>query len=998
MIHPRRMSALAALLASSLLASPVARADGPPPRPIKILLVSGGCCHDYTRQKEIIARGLAERAFIEVTTVQQGGTATNSKIPLYEKDGWAEGYDLVIHDECFSDVKDKAHVARILAPHRAGLPAVALHCAMHSYQTGDDEWRQFLGVTTRRHGAGYPHEVLNNDPKHPIMAEFGPAWANPAGELYWIEKVWPTAHPLASSKNREKGNDEVCVWTNQYGPARVFGTTLGHHNETVGHPAYLDLLTRGTLWAAGKLGPAYLKPPAAKVVPANLAKGRPVIASSEEKGKGNLAARAVDGDPSTRWCAAGPEAGQSFQVDLGAATKIRSLRLDWEAADAAYRCRVEGSADGKAWTTLVDGSKNTEPGPTEARIGPDRRPRYVRVTYLGSNTGAWASLAEVAIYGDKTVTLEPTPSGRQDDAAVLAGVKIPDGFEATVFAAPPAVSYPVFVAAAPGGDLYVSTDRNGSLDRGPHRGSVLRLRDLDGDGRADEVKRFVPDVDSPRGLVWDRDRLYLMHPPHLSAYIDKDGDGVADEEKVLVKDIAFGFKDRPADHTSNGVTLGIDGWLYLAIGDFGFVRAEGADGRTLQLRGGGVVRVRPDGSGLELYSRGTRNILEVGLDPLLNGFARDNTNDGGGWDIRLHHFTGLEEHGYPSLFTHFADETIAPLADYGGGSGCGSLSLSEPGFPAGYGDAMYTADWGRDRIFRHRMTPRGSTFAADQAEFMTVPRVTDLDVDALGHLYVSSWKGATFNFAGEEVGYLLRVTPKGNRPAPLPDVARLDRPALVRELESPSHRRRLSAQRELIGRGMDRTKADGSFVALKDLAGDRSKPLASRVAALFAIKQIWGPFSTPYIAALAEDPAIREHVLRALTDRPDQIGGFYAWAIDGVAEPSPVVGDRRYDWREHSDVPIAALAASASGDASPRVRRQAAASLARLGKAAAGRPRPGRRPHGRPRADRRPGGRRGLRGRRRRGRLGPGPSRGAPGRPGPARIDGRRRPDPSPRN
>ena len=141
-----------------------------------------------------------------------------------------------------------------------------------------------------------------------------------------------------------------------------------------------------------------------------------------------------------------------------------------------------------------------------------------------------------------------------------------------------------------------------------------------------------------------------MHPPHLSAYIDKDGDGVADEEKVLVKDIAFGYKDRPGDHTSNGVTLGIDGWLYLAIGDFGFLEAEGADGRKLQLRGGGVVRVRPDGTGLELYSRGTRNILEVGLDPLLNGFARDNTNDGGGWDIRLHHFTGLEEHGYPILF------------------------------------------------------------------------------------------------------------------------------------------------------------------------------------------------------------------------------------------------------------------------------------------------------------------------------------------------------------
>ncbi len=209
------------------------------------------------------------------------------------------------------------------------------------------------------------------------------------------------------------------------------------------------------------------------------------------------------------------------------------------------------------------------------------------------------------------------------------------------------------------------------------------------------------------------------------------------------------------------MTLGIDGWLYLAIGDFGFLKAEGTDGRTLQLRGGGVVRVRPDGTGLELYSRGTRNILEVAIDPLLNAFARDNTNDGGGWDIRLHHFTGLDDHGYPSLFTNFKDEVIAPLADYGGGSGCGALYLSEPGFPDDYRGALYTADWGRERVFRHKLTPKGATFTADQTEFLTVPRVTDLDVDANGHLYVSSWKGATFTFAGEDVGFILRVTPQG---------------------------------------------------------------------------------------------------------------------------------------------------------------------------------------------------------------------------------------------
>ncbi len=34
-------------------------------------------------------------------------------------------------------------------------------------------------------------------------------------------------------------------------------------------------------------------------------------------------------------------------------------------------------------------------------------------------------------------------------------------------------------------------------------------------------------------------------------FIDKDGDGVAEESKKLIDGIAFGFKDRPADHTTN---------------------------------------------------------------------------------------------------------------------------------------------------------------------------------------------------------------------------------------------------------------------------------------------------------------------------------------------------------------------------------------------------------------------------------------------------------------
>jgi putative membrane-bound dehydrogenase-like protein len=864
-LRPTICRMLALGLAIHGLLQPTFAADAAP-APLRILLITGGCCHDYTAQKAILADGLRERGHFDIDVVQQGGAATDSKIEIYSRDDWADGYDLVIHDECFSDVTDKAYVDRILKPHRAGKPAVVLHCAMHCYRDGRDDWFKFCGVTSRRHGAHYAHEVLNRDAAHPIMKGFPAGWANPAGELYWIEKVWDTAHPLASAKNREQGNEEVCVWTNQFEQARVFGTTLGHHNETVGDPVYLDLLTRGVLWAAGKQDdPRYLKQASSqpKLVPVNLALNAKASASSEETNKNNLIPHAIDGKDATRWCASGGNPPQWLQIDLGKPQAVKGTDILWESNETFYKYTVEGSADGQAWRLLADHSAN---GRNKQHVDRFDAPgtQFIRVTFSGSNTGGWASIKELRVFGDEMIEVDPAADRNRREAEFLADVTVPEGFDVSLFAAPPAVLYPVYVAAAPDGTCYVSVDKNGSLDREPHRGAIYRLRDLDGDGRADETKLYVADVDSPRGLVWDHDRLYCMHPPHLSAFIDHDGDGISDEQQVLVKNIAFGFKDRPADHTSNGVTLGIDGWLYLAIGDFGFMEAEGADGTKLGFRSGGVVRVRPDGTGLEVYSRGTRNILEVAMDPLLNGFTRDNTNDGGGWDIRLHHFTGLEHHGYPSLYMNFAAEIVQPLADYGGGSGCGALFLDEPGFPPGYSPALYTADWGRNIVFRHRLTPKGATFTPDQTEFIKSTRVTDLDVDANSALYVTSWKGASFTYTGDEVGYLVKVTPTGYTAEKLPDFDKSTDAELVDLLRSPSHRRRLEAQRTLLRRGLNPM----SIAALGELARDQSQPLHTRVAALFTLKQGLRSGLPELSAPMAfQDPQLRPFVSRALGDR-----------------------------------------------------------------------------------------------------------------------------------
>ena len=64
-------------------------------------------------------------------------TSTKAKYKSYESKEWSKGYDLVIHDECSANVTEPDYVNNILDAHRNGVPAVNLHCAMHSFRWGN---------------------------------------------------------------------------------------------------------------------------------------------------------------------------------------------------------------------------------------------------------------------------------------------------------------------------------------------------------------------------------------------------------------------------------------------------------------------------------------------------------------------------------------------------------------------------------------------------------------------------------------------------------------------------------------------------------------------------------------------------------------------------------------------------------------------------------------------------------------------------------------------
>jgi type 1 glutamine amidotransferase len=264
---------LAALAVAALF---VNAADAPAAKPLRVLLVCGGCCHDYANQQDILKKGIESRINAVVDIAYNPDKTTKATFPIYESKEWAKDFDVVIHDECSADItKDSnpGYVENIIAAHRNGTPAVNLHCAMHCYRwgnfrepvkPGDDNshWYEMLGLQSTGHGPQEPIALTFIDKASPIVSGMAD-WTTIKEELYNNIQIL-TAHALVKGRQMQtdkktgevKEAETVVAWTNEYGEkkTRIFSITLGHNNDTVADARYLDLVTRGLLWTCGKLG------------------------------------------------------------------------------------------------------------------------------------------------------------------------------------------------------------------------------------------------------------------------------------------------------------------------------------------------------------------------------------------------------------------------------------------------------------------------------------------------------------------------------------------------------------------------------------------------------------------------------------------------------------------------------------------------------------------------------------------------------------------------
>ncbi len=164
---------------------------------------------------------------------------------------------------------------------------------------------------------------------------------------------------------------------------------------------------------------------------------------------------------------------------------------------------------------------------------------------------------------------------------------------------PPGFRIEVYTDQVPGARSMTLGSR-GTVFVGTRKSSVYAVRDLDGDNLAESVTTALRGLNTPNGVAFRAGSLYVAEVSRILRF-DRIEE-LLDPEPVIVND-SF-----PSDryHGWKFIRFGPDGWLYVPVGAPCNV-CERSDNRYAS-----IMRMKSDGTNLEIFARGIRNT--VGFD------------------------------------------------------------------------------------------------------------------------------------------------------------------------------------------------------------------------------------------------------------------------------------------------------------------------------------------------------------------------------------------------
>ena len=158
------------------------------------------------------------------------------------------------------------------------------------------------------------------------------------------------------------------------------------------------------------------------------------------------------------------------------------------------------------------------------------------------------------------------PSSTFSPQDSLSKIWVPDGFKLELVASEPMIEEPVCMAWGPNGELYVAEmrsymqdiDMSGELEPVSR---VVKLVDLNGDGRMDKATTYLDNLVLPRAILTLDKKVLIGEPPYLWLCEDTNGDGKADT-KVNIYENFSKRESGNVEHKINGLQWTMDNWIY----------------------------------------------------------------------------------------------------------------------------------------------------------------------------------------------------------------------------------------------------------------------------------------------------------------------------------------------------------------------------------------------------------------------------------------------------
>ena len=610
-----------------------------------------------------------------------------------------------------------------------------------------------------------------------------------------------------------------------------------------------------------------------------------------------------------------------------------------------------------------------------------------------------------------------TPDDEKEPPHDPEGITLPDGFKWDEWAREPLVPDPVAFTVLPDGSLFVCESER--QDRGvednryspywllddlactsieqrlaiyekwkdkkeggmawfsKYADRVRRLRDTDGDGKADQSTNFSGDLREPldgtaAGALQVGDALWVTCIPNVWRFIDRDGDGVAEVREKLFT--GFGVKTSLRGHDMHGLVQGPDGRIYWSIGDRGY-NVKTKEGKVLAASNtGAVFRCEPDGSNLEVFYEGLRNPQEIAFNDAGDLFTVDNNSDGGdkarvcylpdggetGWEMPYQTLEAANKRGpweqEHLWFTFDPADTLQaawltpPVAHLTSGPS-GLAVYPGTGFPAEFNGTFLITDFlGGDaysQVWRFGVKPAGAGYEMVNPEiFIKDVLPTDVEFAPDGRLYVSDWwngwqsdgKGRIYrvwhpeSMAKPAAQQVVQVLKQGFRDRTTSE--------LVTMLDHDDRRLRQGAHLELAERG---SAALNALNAVLDAAGssERARMHALWAMQIIARRQVGKPAGATACKALiamcgSSDDEMRAQAARALGDAtcPGAAEAVRPLATEESARVRSMACSALGRLKDAEAIPELTAILWENENRDPWLRHAAATALARIGDSA----------------------------------------------------------------